>query len=181
MDMNFIINAVKSPKVTGTLLPSQKFLIKKLTSPIKKGQCRCILELGAGNGCVTKEILKKIDKNCILLSFEINKNLTKKYKFKNKNLVVINDDVENMKKYLIKYNIKKIDCIVSSLPLAQIKKRKVLRILINANKYLKNEGLYIQYQYSLISLKKLKSVFKEVDIGFTLLNMPPAFVYVCKK
>ena len=181
LDGNFILNAIKNPKVTGTLLPSQKFLIKKLTAPIRKDECKYILELGAGNGCVTKEILKKINKNCILLSFEINEKLTRKYRFRKKNLIVINDDVENMQKYLKKYKIKKIDCIISSLPLAQIKKKKVLKILLNVNKYLKKEGLYVQYQYSLMSLKKLKSVFKKVDIKFTLLNLPPAFIYICKK
>ena len=41
-------------------------------------------------------------------------------------------------------------------------------------------GVYVQFQYSLKSLYLLKKYFS-VRLRFTLFNIPPAFVYVCRK
>ena len=177
----FIIQALKDFKTIGSPIPSQKFLINKMTRQINPKSCKCIVELGAGDGCITRELEKKINKNCKIISFEINKNLAGNLQSDNKNLIVINDDATNLQKYMHKYGIKKIDYVISSLPLAQIKKDKAVKLISLVRNSLKKNGLYIQYQYSLISLKKIKSVFKKVSISFTPLNFPPAFVYTCTK
>jgi phospholipid N-methyltransferase len=56
----------------------------------------------------------------------------------------------------------------------------VRNILSVAKKVLGTTGTYIQYQYSLNALRKLKDTFKSVDLNFTPMNIPPAFVFVCK-
>ncbi len=177
----FIIEALKDFRTIGSPLPSQRFLIKKMIVPIKSKEYKCIIELGAGEGCITKEIIKRMPKNCLLISFEIKKSLLNNKKIKNKNLIVINDNAIRLEKYLKKYKINKIDCVISSLPLSQIGKANVARILFIINKHLKNEGIFVQYQYSLYRLNMLKSIFSHVKISFILLNFPPAFVYECKK
>ena len=55
-------------------------------------------------------------------------------------------------------------------------------ILKEAHKSLAIGGMFIQYQYSLTYFRKLKSVFKDkISLDFEPLNIPPAFVYRCKK
>ncbi|MCX6716443.1 MAG: methyltransferase domain-containing protein [Candidatus Taylorbacteria bacterium] len=176
----YLIIALKNFKVVGNFIPSQKFLIEKMVSPINKN-AKCVVELGAGEGCVTRAINSKVSDDCIVLSFEINSDMVKLIKNDRKNTILINDDVQNIGKYIKKYGIKEIDYVVSSLPLAQIKKTEIDNFMRQIVKYLSKDGRYIQYQYSVISFKKLKSHYKEVNLGFTPFNFPPAFVYVCKK
>jgi len=69
----------------------------------------------------------------------------------------------------------------SSLPLAVIPDILIKRIVLEANAQLNDQGEFIQFQYSLQSFKLFKKVFNKVSIRPCLFNMPPAFVYSCKK
>ena len=74
-----------------------------------------------------------------------------------------------------------VDVVISSLPLANFPfalKRDILQQCYDA---LKPSGLFIQFQYSLIDYKLLKKKFSSVERKFTPLNIPPAFIYVCRK
>lgn len=180
----FLLNALKQPLKTGTFLPSQKFLIQKMIAPIDAKRCKCVAEFGAGDGCITQKLRKKLPPACLLLSFEINKKLLgnkRLHSRSSKDIVFVQDDVVHLEKYLQQYHVQELDYIVSSLPLAFIPKDKMMQILQIANKYLKHDGLFIQYQYSPASLRSVRQVFSDVDVQFTPLNLPPAFVYVCRK
>jgi phospholipid N-methyltransferase len=42
-------------------------------------------------------------------------------------------------------------------------------------------GRFVTFQYSLQLKQELKRMYKKVDVSFTPLNIPPAFVYTCIK
>jgi phospholipid N-methyltransferase len=68
------------------------------------------------------------------------------------------------------------------LPLTIISNKVSKEILDKSFEVLENGGTYIQFQYSLSYFKKLKTVFKKsISLDFEPLNLPPAFVYRCKK
>ena len=71
------------------------------------------------------------------------------------------------------------DYIISSLPLAVLPIRLKLRIINECKLALGTEGVFIQFQYSLNAKDLLYKKFSSVDITFTPLNLPPAFVYHC--
>jgi len=139
-----------------------------------------IVEFGAGGGNITERILKKMPPNCLLTSFEMEPILIDhlKRRFDDNRLKFINDDAQNINKYL---NSSKVDCIISSLPLANIHKATVNKILGFSYYYLKEGGKFIQYQYSLFSKNCVKNIFSKMDIHFELLNIPPEFIYVGEK
>jgi phospholipid N-methyltransferase len=74
-----------------------------------------------------------------------------------------------------------VDYIVSSLPLAIMNPLLVGRILRESDHLLAPGGLFLQYQYSLSQRKVLEKRFHDVRVGFTLANIPPAFVYECTR
>ena len=55
----------------------------------------------------------------------------------------------------------------------------VERILAMSKSCLAPDGLFLQYQYSLSQRAALERCFGDVRVGFTLANIPPAFVYEC--
>ena len=179
--IKFLYEFIKNPKEVSSITQSSKFLIQELVNPIDFYKAQYIIEFGAGDGCVTKEILKRIKNNCKVLSFEIKKEFLKELrKIRDKRLKIVEDRAENLFKYI---NSRKVDYIVSSLPLAASKnlEYKIIKI---AYKSLKENGKYIQYQYAHNTLKsfyKLKKKFRDLKVKFIPLNMPPAFVYICKK
>lgn len=179
----FFKSFIDNPRQTGSIIQSSPFLVSELIRPVNFNEARFIVEFGAGTGVVTKKILQKMSPNATLLCFEINKELCKelKKKIKDPRLKIINDGAEKLERYLKRYGIKEVDYIISELPLVVLPKKIKEGILKQVTTYLKNGGQYIQFQYSLVSRKKFKEIFSQMEVRFTLLNLPPAFVYVCTK
>lgn len=177
----FLHQFTKSAKTVGSIVPSSRFLVKKITDQIDFDKAKNIIEIGSGTGPVTKAILEKMRPDAKLISFEINEEFCRILsKINDKRLILINDNAENMQRYLRENNFSKADYVVSCLPLASLPKQTEKNIINTAFDSLSDEGSYIQFQYSLVSLKKIKKIFPEIKISFTPLNVPPVFIYNCK-
>lgn len=171
---------LKQGKNIGSVTPSSKYLVKKMLEPIDFKIVKCIVEFGPGTGSITLELLNQMPKDSILLAFEINTEFCDLLKQINDNRIrVISDSAENLEKYLLENKIERVDYIVSSLPLAMIPNTVIDNILMKVKKTLRPSGAFIQYQYSLNAYKRLKNTFKKVEMDFTPMNIPPAFVFVC--
>ncbi len=186
----FVKSIKTNPKSIGMLFPSSSFLSKKLARQIPEdviakihqqvqGNTQnekqvYIIELGAGTGSVTKEILSKGVPQSRLLVFENSSEMASILKAKFPTLQIIQDDAANMEKY-IPQNAD-IAVIVSSLPFLSLPLNVSESIITVITKLLKN-SLFIQYTYSF----KAKSFLEEK--GFRVkrketvfLNLPPAQV-----
>lgn len=173
---------MKSIGTIGALSPSSSFLAKKMLEPIQFKNAKCIVEFGPGTGVFTKKLLKKMSADTKLLAFEINPTFIDELKnIKDERLILIQDSAEKIEDFLKQNNFQSADYIVSSLPFAMIPDVVVHNILTNSDNALSETGKFIQFQYSLNAKKKLEGYFSNVKINFTLLNLPPAFIYVCEK
>lgn len=173
----FFREFIKNVKEVGSVCPSSPFLVKKMLRSIDFSNAKLIVELGPGEGCITKALLKKMSSDAKLVVFETNRAFCSHLaKIRDNRLVILSDSASNMGKYVEKG---KADAIVSSLPLTVIDKEEVVKILTAAKHAAKENGKYIQYNYSPLMEKKLESSFSEVRKSFALLNMPPAIVYTC--
>ena len=153
-----------------------------MLAPIDFSKASCIVEFGPGTGVFTHKLLERMKPDSKLLSFEINPAFLEELrKIKDHRLILISDSAEKVQDYITQQGFSSVDYIVSSLPFAMIPDSIVEKILENSAKVLSSEGKYIQFQYSLNAKKRLESNFSEVKINFTPLNLPPAFIYVCKK
>jgi phospholipid N-methyltransferase len=178
----FLKTFLKNPLRTGSIVQSSPILAEKMLEEIDFENARCIVEFGGGAGIVTKKILQKMHEDCILLCFEIEPALVNKLsKIADSRLKVICASAENIYMYLKKYGFHKTDCVISSLPLASLPPRVSRSILKSIYAHLPSGGHYVQFQYSLVSLRQIKYLFSSVAVSFVFLNFPPAFVYVCVK
>ncbi|WP_233188626.1 rRNA adenine N-6-methyltransferase family protein [Tenacibaculum sp. SG-28] len=71
-NFNFFKAALKNYKTSGTLVPSSKFLANRMLAQVDLSKAKVIVELGPGNGAITKKILEKITPSTTLICFEIN-------------------------------------------------------------------------------------------------------------
>lgn len=173
----FLREAIRSFRSTGAIASSSPALVKKLIAPIPYGQDLVVIELGPGDGCVTKKLLQKLGVAASVHAFEINETFVVKMKeIQDDRLSVIPLGAEQMGGFLEKNSV---DFVVSSLPLSMIPKEIKEEILRQAQHVLKPEGRFLQYQYALQDYSLLKGYFNKVNVKFTLANLPPAFVYTC--
>lgn len=178
---SFLREFFKANRMVGSVIPSSRFLSKKMLQPIHFEKAKVIVELGPGTGVFTKELLSKMSADCHLVVIELNDAFFKdlEQKFQHPNLHLVHGSAGDLTTILQGYNLAKADYILSSLPLSNfpVALRKSILEAIKDN--LVEKGKLIQFQYTR-GLKKLYGAhFTQVHIDYTALNFPPAFVYTC--
>lgn len=175
--MGFLLEYLRHPLRIGAVAPSSRFLAEKMLAPVDFSSALTMAELGAGTGAFTREILKRMHPRATLFAFEIHPPFLKQLEaIADKRLTIVNKPAEHLTKH-----VRQADAIISSLPLMAFPERAVLRILQEVKAALHQDGVYVQFQYTLTSRALLQQHFSDVTVDFTPLNIPPAFVYCCRK
>jgi phospholipid N-methyltransferase len=164
------------------MAPSSKYLASKMMEQVDFNYANNIVELGPGTGIFTEKIISMMHDNAKLLVIELDEEFYKllKRKINHPNVEIIMGSATELSQLLAARNIKSVDVIISSLPLANFSRTLKGRILSLCRASLTSEsGKFIQFQYTLRSHRLLKRVFPHVKVDFTAFNVPPAFVYSC--
>jgi phospholipid N-methyltransferase len=142
-------------------------------------RARCVVELGAGTGVYTGEILARLRPDARLLAFEIDPHLagTLPALFPDPRLRVVNDSAENVRAYL---DGARADVIVSGLPYTSLPAALRKQILDQSAQALMPTGVMLVLQYSPLIERELRRRFASVRRRVSLLNVPPAFLFACE-
>ncbi len=181
--MKFLIEYIKSPRTIGAIAPSSKKLAEKMVSSIDFDSAECIIEYGPGTGIFTDKLVKEKKEHTMLILLEYNENFCKKLKEKYidfNNIIVVNDSAENIDKYLKQYKFEKADYIISGLPFTSLPKDVSNNILNKTRDVLKQEGLFITFQYTLLKKGYINNYFRDISLEKVIVNVPPAYVLKCK-
>ncbi|SEF48863.1 Phospholipid N-methyltransferase [Algoriphagus boritolerans DSM 17298 = JCM 18970] len=163
---------------TGALTFSSKALVNKMLSFTDIEHAELIVELGGGDGSITQGIIERLSPDSELLVFEINRSFcdAMKKQFPMPNVRIICDSAENLDQYL---KGRKVDYVLSSLPFSLISKEATDQILNHTKNSLKEKGKFIQICYSYLLKKLFGKYFSNIEVKFTMRNLPPAFVMIC--
>ncbi len=177
-NLAFLREAARSFRDTGAVARSSRFLVDRMLRRVDfTAPGLHVLEYGTGEGCITREILEQLPPDGRLTAFELNPVFAERIASMNHpSLRTINGGAQLTGRYVEPASV---DYIVSSLPLSNIPDAVKKLILNEAKRALKPGGLFVQYQYALQDYQLIREHFSEVDLSFTLLNLPPAFVYEC--
>ncbi len=179
----FIHQFIHHHKEVGSIIPSSKFLAKKMTETIDFEKPVTIVELGPGTGIFTFELLKKMNTQSKLILIESNAFFYQhlENEIKDPRVVFVSGSAEHLKILLDQSNFYEVDFVISSLPLTNFSRRIKNKILTQIHSSLNCNGKFIQFQYSIAVSKLIKQIFTNVKTEFTLLNFPPAFIFSCTK
>jgi phospholipid N-methyltransferase len=163
----------------GSLVQSSRYLVDSLLADVDFAESRLIVEFGAGSGCVTRELLRRMRPDARLFSFELSQ--------------VFHEEISSIAACDPRltavhgcamlaaqmFAAQSVDCVVSGLPMGNFGKCAKLGVLSTVHAVLKPGGHFSQFQYSLLDYRLMKRHFPAVRLGYTPLNFPPAFVYNC--
>ncbi len=179
--LDFLKATLKDYKV-GAITVSSKYVVKRLTDQLFLSNAKYIVEYGAGDGVITKEILKNIPADGKLVAFEINENfIAELCKIKDKRLVISTDDVITASGELKKMGLPRIDAVISGIPFTLINPKDRVRLIANTHSALEDGGIFLVYQYSPLIFPILKEYFKFIDISFEPRNFLPYFIMRAEK
>lgn len=177
--IRFLYEGVKNFKEIGAVARSGKSMRRKMTAYIQP-EDRYIVELGAGDGVITKDILQQMSTDAKLLSFEINEEFCKKlHAINDDRLIVINDSAENIEMYMKQHNFHTIDIAISAIPFLVLPLDTVQKILHACKNNMREGALYLQVHYGKNLSKLYIEIFGNLSIEFILSNIPPSYIFKC--
>ncbi len=180
-EVSFFLQGIKKFREVGTLTRSSTAMSKEIALKVPS-QSKYVVELGAGDGVITRYILDQMSPDGILIAFEINEKLYKALsEINDPRLIAVKESAEKMEEFLALHDIDSVDAIVSALPFIVMDKHVTDQILASSNKHLREGGKYIQLNYAKKLVKKYKSVFGNIEIDKIMKNLPPAYVFTCIK
>lgn len=180
--IKFLTESLKNIRTTGTVTRSSRVLCKAMIKPIDFENARFLVEIGAGDGVITKHILKNMHPDAKLLCFEVNPIFCEKIKSINDDrLIVIQDSAEHLTAYIDKHNFSELDGVISAIPFVSLPRELAYTIVGLCEKHLKKNAPFTQMHYSLILKKIYEDIFGAVKVKFVALNIPPAFVLLARK
>lgn len=186
----FLYHYLRNPKATGAIMQSSKHLAQSITQNINLENADNIIELGPGMGAFTKIILQKKKENARFFAIEINPKLAQKLARKLPNIDIALGSAQNLGEMMSARKMESADVIISGIPFAFLSAREQSIMLKNIYSALRVGGYFSTFTYhtSLFApnartfKRALHKTFSRVETSKSiLLNIPPAFVYVCKK
>ncbi|HEX6998937.1 MAG TPA: methyltransferase domain-containing protein [Gammaproteobacteria bacterium] len=174
----FFRSWVRDPFTIGAVAPSGRLLAKLMAKNVGAGAR--VIELGAGTGTVTRAILESGVRPEDLVVVERNGDFARLLAHRFPRCRVLQADALSLASCRGQLS-GSFDFVISGLPLLLFSRREKLRVLSQAFQMLRPEGCLHQFTYAgrcpvgreLRARLRLRSSL----IGFTPLNLPPAFVY----
>jgi phospholipid N-methyltransferase len=174
----FLRSFLRSPRQVGAVLPTSRRTVRAMLDLATLERARCVVEMGAGTGAYTREILNRLGPDARLLAFEIDRTLADRLasELRDPRVRVLNDSAERAETYL---GGERADVIVSAIPFTTVPATVRQTLLSTARTLLTDDGTMLVIQYSSFLQAELKRTFPSVRRRFTLLNVPPAFLFAC--
>ena len=184
----FLLNYICHPKTTGAIIQSSKALAQVITEGAVIECANNIIEIGAGSGAFTKEILRKKSPNAKFFAVEINPNFAHKLKEKFPNLDIALGSAKDLSAMMKERDMESADIIISGIPWSFLGIREQSTMLKSIYGALSQGGYFNTFAYhsplpsAKVFKRKLYKTFDKVQKSKSVvLNIPPAFVYMCKK
>lgn len=175
----FLRSFLAGPGRVGAVLPTSRRTVRDTLDMAPIAGANCVVELGAGTGPYTREILVRLGAYGRLLAFEVDPALAGALArdLADPRLQVIADSAATLEARL---DGQRPEVIVSALPFTSLPPALRTEILAMARRVLADDGVMLVLQYSWFVQRDLERTFGSVQRRFSPLNVPPAVLFACR-
>ncbi len=177
----FLRAFVAHPRQVGAVLPTSRTAVRNMLDMADVPAADLVVELGAGTGVQTGEILARLRPDARLVAVEIDPKLSalleQRYAGDDR-LQVVTDSAENVDAYL---DGKRADVLVSAIPYTSLAPAVRQRILDVLPRLLAPRGVMVVIQYSPLMMGEFRRRFRTVRWRVTPWNVPPALLFACSQ
>lgn len=186
----FMREVIKDPKAVGAIAPTSAKLARSMVDASNIDSAMAIIELGAGAGAVTREILRSKHHRARLLAIERNPALAATLRTQFPQITVANVCASELGHVAKAASFSTADSILSALPWTSLPAATQSTLLKIAHDALSVEGIFTTFACFGLHLtpsgrsfrQRLEQTFARVEaLPVVWSNLPPAFVYRCTK
>jgi len=181
MSLLFASAFIRHPRMLGSVVPSSRFLIRRLLAPVDWARANVVVEYGPGIGNITQEILQRLPPEGHLVAIETNDRFVRhlRRRFPDSRLSIFHGSAADICKVLVGYGHAHADYIISGIPFSTMPADVRRSILRSTRDALAPDGSFLVYQFSSRVLDDLERTFGPVTRRFEPLNVLPAHLFFC--
>ena len=178
----FFLGFLRRPHLVGSVIPSSRFLERRLVNVADIAKARLVVELGPGTGGTTRAILDTLSEESKLLAIEINPKFASLLGYDpDPRLIVHLGSAEYIPEALAIYGLSRPDAVVSGIPFSTMPFALGQRILSAVWSCLAPGGRFVAYQFRRQVVLLGRELLGTPEIEVELLNVPPVRVYHWRK
>ncbi len=180
-DLSYI-KAMLDDKSVAALMPSSKFMVKRIIKAMDLRGAKTVIEYGAAAGVITREILPRLPADGRLLAVEFNRPLFDMLsRIADPRLILAHGDVREIDAIAAKHGIEQADVVVSGVPFSMFSGRQRHELLLKTHALVRPGGRFVAYQVTTHLITMLDDYFKRFETEFEIRNLPPHFIFTAYK
>ncbi len=188
--ITFLRNFLRQPGTIGAIAPSSRMLARMMVDSVDWDRDKTVIEYGPGTGVFTEQVAKSMRPDTRFFAIEQSANLAAMTRERVPSVTVYEDSVANVVDICRRESVAQVDAILCGLPWASFPQSLQQECFDAMLKVLRPGGTFATFAYwqglllpaGLRFRSLLKQTFSEVKHSPTVFrNLPPAFVYRCKR
>ncbi len=174
----FLQAFLRSPQQVASVIPSSRFLERRLVALAGIAHARLVVELGPGTGGTTRALLAALPADAALLCIELEPRFAALLRSeRDARLIVHEGSAEDLHAILAQHDLAAPDAVISGIPFSTIPEPVGDRIIRAVHASLAPGGRFVAYQVRGKVAELARPVFGAPDVTVELRNIPPARVF----
>jgi len=180
--LTFFHEFMRHPRQVASVVPSSRFLERRIVEAAGLQSAKTVVELGPGTGGTTRTILRAIGDDARVLAIELNPHLHKVVsRIEDPRLIAHLGNAHELKEIIAAYSLNAPDAVISGIPFSTIAPQTGREILEAIYSVLAPGGRFVAYQVNR-RVATLSRLFPEPEHAeLALLNVPPLRIYRWEK
>ncbi len=177
--VQFLRRFLAKPRQVASIVPSSRFLERRVVRLAEPGRAGLVVELGPGTGGTTRALLRAMRPDARLLAIEIDPRLAEfvRERTNDPRLIVHCGSAERLREVLGDLGLGAPDLILSGIPFSQIPREVGRSILCAAREVLRPGGCFVAYQARDRVAVLGREIFGRPVSELEVRNVPPMRVY----
>ena len=145
--MAFFLGFLRQPSVVASVMPSSRYLARRLADPGLLARARSVVELGPGTGVVTRAILEVLPPDARLLAIEVNEDFAAMLKAEeDPRLIAHCGSAAQLREAVALHALPRPEVVISGIPFSTMQPALGRHILEQVWSCLAPRGHFIAYQ-----------------------------------
>lgn len=177
-NLAFFMGFLRRPEVVGSIIPSSRFLERRIVEAASLGSASTVVELGPGTGGTTAALLSEMSATSRLLAIETDEKFVELLeKDADPRLAAHLGSAADLNRILESHGLSRPEVIISGIPFSTMPDELGLKILSAVHDCLPSGGRFVAYQFRSRVAQLGRQVMGEPEEIKVLRNVPPMSVY----
>lgn len=173
---------MRAPDLVGSVIPSSRFLERRLVQIAAIPQAEVVVEFGPGTGGTTRAILDAMSPKAKLLAIEIDPHFADMLAAHgDPRLIVHHGSAEHIREALSQHGLSAPDAVLSGIPFSTMPLALGQRIINAVWESLAPGGCFVAYQFRDRVATLGRQLLGDPEVAVEILNAPPTRIYRWQK